>query len=171
MIETSGVIEKEQGSATSTKKGWLVLTWGKRIWKVCSAVHMNSSVCVRDRGLSNPPPCCWRVWVRWICKLRQPPVQTEESSLPYLDNWTGVHFLTCLFFVKSKCEIMHIARSKPMTKFYELCGQFLSTVDSSKYLGVIISNNLDWHEQVCSVAKKANSVLQLISQNLHKDHN
>ena len=87
-----------------------------------------------------------------------------QNDLNKLQQWSEKWGMR---FNPGKCEIMHIARSKPMTKFYELCGQFLSTVDSSKYLGVIISNNLDWHEQVCSVAKKANSVLQLISRNLH----
>ena len=70
-------------------------------------------------------------------------------------------------FNPGKCQMMHIARSKTQSKFYELCGEFISTVDSAKYLGVIISKDLDWHEQVCSVAKKANSVLQLVARNLH----
>ena len=70
-------------------------------------------------------------------------------------------------FNPSKCQIMHIARTQTKTKFYELCGEFLSTVDSAKYLGIVISKDLDWHEQVCSVAKKANSALHLIARNLH----
>ena len=70
-------------------------------------------------------------------------------------------------FNPGKCQIMHMSRCEPRTKFYELCGEFLETVNSAKYLGVIISNNLNWGEQVCSVAKKANSVLALIVRNLH----
>ena len=60
---------------------------------------------------------------------------------------------------------MHIARLNPITKFYELCGEILATVDSAKYLGIIIAKDLQWHEQACSVAKKASSTLHLIARN------
>ena len=69
-------------------------------------------------------------------------------------------------FNPGKCNIIHIARTKPRTKFYELCGQVLATVDSAKYLGVTITNDLRWHEQTCITAKKANSALHLIARNL-----
>ena len=49
---------------------------------------------------------------------------------------------------------------------YELCGVVLQTVTRAKYLGVIISSDLQWHDQVCSVAKKANSTLHFISRTL-----
>ena len=39
---------------------------------------------------------------------------------------------------------MHIARTTPKTRFYELlCGEFLSTVDSAKNLGVVIFKDLE----------------------------
>ena len=62
---------------------------------------------------------------------------------------------------------MHLARTKRLTKYYELCGEILETVESAKYLGVTISEDLSWHKQVCTMAKKANSTLQLIVRNLH----
>ena len=43
----------------------------------------------------------------------------------------------------------------------------LETVDSAKYLGVVVSDDLQWHKQVCAVAKKANSALHLIARKLH----
>ena len=70
-------------------------------------------------------------------------------------------------FNPSKCEILNIARTEPQSNLYELCGEFLKTVESAKYLGIIISKNLDWYEQVSSVAKKANCALSLIVRNLH----
>ena len=66
----------------------------------------------------------------------------------------------------SKCQIMHISRTKKKTKFYELCNEILTTVDNAKYLGITLSDDLSWHRHVCEAAKKANSTLHLISKNL-----
>ena len=54
-----------------------------------------------------------------------------------------------------------------LTRFYELSGELLRTVSSAKYLGIIVSNNLGWHNQVCAAAKQANSVLHLLARNFH----
>ena len=74
-----------------------------------------------------------------------------------LNDWTlewGMRFNP------AKCQIMNLARSrKPLAKSYELCDQALETVDSAKYLGVVVSNDLLWHKQVCTVIKKGNSAL------------
>ena len=86
-----------------------------------------------------------------------------QNDLDSLQAWTEKWGMK---FNPGKCQVMHIARNKPLTHYYQLCGEFLCTVDSAKYLGIIISNDLNWHEQVCSVAKKANSVLHLIARNL-----
>ena len=71
-------------------------------------------------------------------------------------------------FNASKCHIMNIARGKPMTKMYELCNQFLTTVKSAKYLGVIVSDDLQWEEHIQAVTNKANSMLHLIARNLRR---
>ena len=70
-------------------------------------------------------------------------------------------------FNPAKCQTMNISRVSPQTKYYELCGEILTTVTSAKYLGVTISDDLEWHNQVCSMAKSANSTLHLIARNLH----
>ena len=66
-------------------------------------------------------------------------------------------------FNPSKCHIMQIARAKPMMKLYEMCGVILASVDRAKYLGVTVSKNLQWHDQVGTVTKKANSTLHMQS--------
>ena len=46
---------------------------------------------------------------------------------------------------------MHIARTTPKTRFYELlCGEFLSTVDSAKNLGVVIFKDLEKEGKIFS---------------------
>ena len=49
---------------------------------------------------------------------------------------------------------------------YDTYGCVLLVVSNAKYLGVIISDNLEWHDQVSKVAKKANTSLHFISRNL-----
>ena len=49
---------------------------------------------------------------------------------------------------------------------YELCGEVLFSVTKAKYLGVLISNDLNWHEQVCKVAAKVNTSLHFIARDL-----
>ena len=69
-------------------------------------------------------------------------------------------------FNPSKCHIMQIARAKPMMNLYEMCGVILASVDRAKYLGVTVSKNLQWHDQVGTVTKKANSTLHMVARNL-----
>jgi hypothetical protein len=49
---------------------------------------------------------------------------------------------------------------------YELCGVVLQNVTRAKYLGITISADLQWDDQVCAVVKRANSTLHFISMTL-----
>ena len=69
-------------------------------------------------------------------------------------------------FNPKKCYIMHIHRCQMKPWIYELCGEVLFNVTKAKYLGVLISNDLNWHEQVCKVAANANTSLHFIARNL-----
>ena len=51
-------------------------------------------------------------------------------------------------FNPSKCYIMHIARSQRMEKHYQMCGTILGTIHQAKYLGVTISDDLQWHPKL-----------------------
>ena len=70
-------------------------------------------------------------------------------------------------FNPSKCNILHIHRGdRHLTYLYDFCGCVLQVVSTAKYLGVTISDNLEWHDQVSKVAKKANTSLYFIYRNL-----
>ncbi len=69
-------------------------------------------------------------------------------------------------FNPQKCDIMHIAHQAHRVQMYELCGVTLDSVTQAKYLGAIISADLQWHSQVCAVAKKANTTLYFIYRTL-----
>ena len=81
-----------------------------------------------------------------------------QNDLENLQKWTeklGMRFNTA-----SPGESVQ-------TKFYELSGIILETVESAKYLGITVFRDLTWHNQVCTAANKANSTLHLIERNLH----
>ena len=72
-------------------------------------------------------------------------------------------------FNASKCNIMRISRSRnPITQFYSLKGQILSEVTHAKYLGVSITNELNWSKHVADTALKGNCTLGFLRRNLRQ---
>ena len=66
-----------------------------------------------------------------------------------------------MFFNVKKCNVMHITWSRgPITKFYTLGGQILEQMNQAKYLGVILSDELNWSPHINSVTTSANSTRQ-----------
>ena len=90
--------------------------------------------------------------------------QILQRDLDNLQKWTETWGMR---FNPAKCQVMHLARTTPVTKFYQLCGEILATVESAKYLGLTIQSSLSWQNQICSMIKKANSTLHLVARNLH----
>ena len=72
-----------------------------------------------------------------------------------------------MFFNVKKCNVIRITRSRsPITKFYTLGVQILEQVNQAKYLGVILSDELNWSPHINSVTTSANSTLGFIQRNL-----
>ena len=86
-----------------------------------------------------------------------------HQDLTTLQNWAERWGMR---FHPKKCYIMHIHHSLIRSSIYQLCSEVLYIVSKAKYLGVLISNDLSWHEQVCKVAAKGNTTLHIISRNL-----
>ena len=85
-------------------------------------------------------------------------LQCDLTALQYwADRW-GVRFNP------TKCYIMHIHRCQMKPWIYELCGEVLFSVTKAKHIGVLISNDLNWHEQICKVAAKANTSLHFMAR-------
>ena len=98
---------------------------------------------------------------RWIQKVKDQTIL--QKNLDCLRNWAIRWGMT---FNPRKCYIMHITRGCRLDKFYQMCGTILGTVTLAKYLGITISDDLHWHQQINLVAKKANTTLHMISRNL-----
>ena len=86
-----------------------------------------------------------------------------QEDLNALEKWS--HQWGMRFNAK-KCNIMTIARGKPLQKMYQLDNTILDHVSSCAYLGVTISENLSWEEHTNITSKKANSRLGFMKRNL-----
>jgi hypothetical protein len=72
-----------------------------------------------------------------------------------------------MFFNVKKCNVMRITKNRnPITKLYTLGGQILDQVDQAKYLGVLLSDELNWSPHINSMTTSANSTLGFIRRNL-----
>ena len=87
-----------------------------------------------------------------------------QADLDALQRWGDAWGMR---FNASKCNIMHISRSKtPLTKFYSLSNTVLDVVSSAKYLGVTITDDLQWSSHVSNITSKSNRMLGFLRRNL-----
>ena len=71
-------------------------------------------------------------------------------------------------FHPSKCYVLRIYRIKnPILHHYTMLGQTLKAVDHQPYLGITISETLNWKTHILDVKNKANKTLGCIKRNLH----
>ena len=70
-------------------------------------------------------------------------------------------------FNPSKCQVIHITRSKNTipTRYY-LHNIELEATSSAKYLGVTISNDLTWNTHINNITKSANQTLGFLRRNI-----
>jgi len=87
-----------------------------------------------------------------------------QKDLTSLNNWADKWGMR---FNPSKCNILRISRStKPLTKLYDLRNETLKEVSSAKYLGITISQDLEWSRHVDEISRKANNTLAFLRRNL-----
>lgn len=87
-----------------------------------------------------------------------------QRDLNALEKWSQTWGMR---FNPSKCTILRSHRSRsPMTRFYTLCGETLSESTEAKYLGVFISNDLNWEKHVNATAQRASNTLNFVIRNL-----
>ena len=78
----------------------------------------------------------------------------------WADTW-GMHFNP------AKCYIMSTCPNKALgPHLYSLCGSVLAKVENTKYLGITISEDLQWHEHVATTSANTNKVLEFLRRNL-----
>ena len=71
-------------------------------------------------------------------------------------------------FHPQKCQTLRVTRKKtPTIVNYNIRGHLLECVPSSKYLGLIISNDLSWKKHIQSISTTANRTLSLLQRNIY----
>ena len=69
----------------------------------------------------------------------------DGNSLPVTYKW-GMRFKA------AKCNIMRVSRTRDAKLFnYSLTGQVLEEVMDAKYLGVTLSNDLEWSKHIATI--------------------
>ena len=71
-------------------------------------------------------------------------------------------------FNPDKCYTMTLANRTPTSNMYTFCGQTLTSVYSHCYLGIHLSNTLNWTNQTKVASTKAQQTLGVIRRNLNK---
>ena len=96
---------------------------------------------------------------------RQIKSQTDHSILQNdlieLEKWAAKWGMR---FNAKKCYILSIHQKS--SRFYQLDGEILQEANSSPYLGITISNDLQWKTHITNIVKKANSTLGFLRRNL-----
>ena len=87
-----------------------------------------------------------------------------QKDLNLLENWGNTWGMR---FNAAKRNIMQVSRTRDLKLFnYSLTEQVLEEVMDAKYLGVTLSNNLEWSKHIATMTNKANSKLSFLRRNL-----
>ena len=86
-----------------------------------------------------------------------------QNDLKSLEVWATTWGMR---FNAAKCYILSIRSTS--TYMYSLNNTILKSVPNNPYLGVLLSNDLQWSDHICKITKKANSALGFLRRNLRK---
>ena len=89
--------------------------------------------------------------------------ELAQTNLTNLENWEKTWQMK---FNPEKCYVIHVTKKKITLKFdYLLHNHILQPVENSKYLGVTISNDLDWGPHINNITTKVKKTLRF---SMHK---
>ena len=70
---------------------------------------------------------------------------------------------------KEKCEVIHMSTKRnPLNFDYAISHTNLKAVNSAKYLGITITNNLNWNDHIDNIVGRANQRLRFIGRTLRR---
>ena len=89
-----------------------------------------------------------------------------QCDMDALERWASTWGVK---FNAKKCYLMNIARTcNHLTHNYSLNNHILQTVTREKYLGITISNDLNWSTHINTITNKCNSKLGFLRRNLSR---
>ena len=86
-----------------------------------------------------------------------------QKDLKNLEVWASTWGMR---FNATKCYILSIKSASSF--MYSLNNTILKSVPNNPYLGVLLSNDLQWSDHISKITKKANSTLGFLRRNLRK---
>ena len=97
--------------------------------------------------------------------------QTSDCETLQLDLYKNAQWESDwqIKFNVAKCHSMKVTRHSPLKQIkysYSLHNQTLEEVTSAKYLGITITDNLDWDQHVSDVSTPATQTLGFLHRNL-----
>ena len=114
-----------------------------------SSVRLFADDCVLYRNIKTPTDC-----------------QILQDDLNSLGQWETDWQMK---FNVAKCHSMRVNRHLPSNQIhfnYSLHQQTLELVESAKYLGITITDNLEWGQHVSEISSKATKTLGFLRRNL-----
>ena len=83
-----------------------------------------------------------------------------QTDLDILKEWEQTWDME---FNPDNCQVLYFTRARqPLLSQYTLHDQVLEIVDNAKYLGVTISQDLNWDKHINCITAKANRTLDFI---------
>ena len=87
-----------------------------------------------------------------------------QEDLENLERWEQEWQME---FHPAKCNVLRLTKKKNKVTYpYSLHNHILEEVQSAKYLGITISNDLNWQEHIDKISAKANSKLGFLRRNI-----
>ena len=89
-----------------------------------------------------------------------------QSDLEKISDWCDKWQLT---LNKEKCEVMHMSTKRNPFQFdYMINHTVLKAVNSTKYLGITITNSFSWKDHIDNIVGKANQRLRFVGRTLRR---
>ena len=91
-----------------------------------------------------------------------------QSDVSAIQTWATSNFM---LFNESKCKVMHVSRKRsPLSPIIPITlnGSVLETVDTFKYLGLLISSDLSWTNHIENICSKARKLLGLLYRRYYR---
>ena len=114
-----------------------------------SSVRLFADDCVLYRNIKTPTDC-----------------QILQDDMNSLGQWETDWQMK---FNVAKCHSMRVTRHLPSNQIhfnYSLHQQTLEQIESAKYLGITITDNLEWGQHVSEISSKATKTLGFLRRNL-----
>jgi hypothetical protein len=87
-----------------------------------------------------------------------------QEDLDKLAQWGEDWFMQ---FHPAKCTVLTVTNKRnPIVTEYTIRGQLLAAVTSARYLGVTITDKVNWSQHIDSITNKANRTLGFLRRNL-----